>query len=520
MNANELTDLYHELLPLCRSLTGQGYRDSLKLLQQHLPFETILYHSGSKVLDWTVPPDWTLKRARLWALDESKSHETLVLDTEETALYALNFSEPFSGILSRDELDPHLYSYPAVPDAIPYVTSYYKPRWGLCLNQHQRAALNAPFYRVEIEVDKSSKRPGDGVTVGSYVLPATKQPQQAKTVLISTYLCHSCMLNNELSGPLVQLMLYEKLKAMPERRYNYRFVITPETIGSICYLSDHSAELKSCLEYGMVLTCLAAKHGADDTKLSFKLSRADWVSALKGQASPYAIDRFIRTCAPGIPQLKATGLELSAPASARQAHVRALGAVRPYDLRTFSPNEGSDERQYCSALFNLPVVQASRTVYATYPEYHSSCDNEATFNLQSLFTSADELFAIINYYELCNIDLICMGGGGEPQLGKRNLYPSINSRTNLNMSNDSIMDGHNLLDLIRNELSLSDGSMTLFDQARYLNTPLSDVWAVYNVLADKQLLAPQVAQNAAQNAAQNVPAQAAPHVEPSVAPKA
>ena len=276
MDSTELHNLYHELLPLCRSLTGQGYRDSLSILSRYLPFTRLHYHSGQEVLDWTVPPDWTLVRARLWALDANKDHETLVLDTQDNPLYALNFIEPFSGVLSRDELDSHLYSYPAVPDAIPYVTSYSKPRWGLCLTQNQRNELKAPFYRVEIEVVKSSDRPEDGVTVGEYDLPATVAPETAKTIFISTYLCHSCMLNNELSGPLVQLMLFEKLKAMPVRRFNYRFIINPETIGSICYLSDHSTELKEKLEYGLILTCLAAKHGAADTKLSFKLSRADW----------------------------------------------------------------------------------------------------------------------------------------------------------------------------------------------------------------------------------------------------
>ena len=441
MNSTELHQLYHELYPLCRSLTGQGYRDSLAILSRYLPFEPQLYHSGSQVLDW---------------------------------------------------LESHLYSYPAVPTAIPYVTSYYKPRWGLCLSQIQRNELKAPFYRVEIEVIKSSARPQDGVTVGQYVLPATVNPEQAKTVFISTYLCHSCMLNNELSGPLVQLMLYEKLKAMPVRRFNYRFIINPETIGSICYLSDHSAELKECLEYGLVLTCLAAKHDAPDTKLSFKLSRADWVSGLKGKSSPYAIDRFIRTCAPqGIPVIRPSGLELSSEACAQQAYIRSLGSVRPYDLRIFSPNKGSDERQYCSALFDLPVVQASRTVYATYPEYHSSGDDEQMFSLDSLFTSANELFALINYYELSVITPRCVEGG-EPQLGKRDLYPSINSRTNLNMSNDSTMDGANLLNLIRNELSLCDGTIALFELASYLNIPLSDIFAVYQVLADKGLLTPKL----------------------------
>ena len=165
MNLAELTALYQQLKPICRSITGEGYRQSLKLLSQYLPFTPLHYHSGQTVLDWTVPPDWTLVHARLWALDETKTQERLVLDSNDTAMYVLNFSEPFSGIVSRDELEPHLYSYPALPDAIPYVTSYYKARWGLCLSQQQHDALDAPFYRVEIDVIKSSTRPEDGSAV-------------------------------------------------------------------------------------------------------------------------------------------------------------------------------------------------------------------------------------------------------------------------------------------------------------------------------------------------------------------
>ena len=166
----ELTALYQQLKPICRYLTGEGYPQASSSYPStsHLPLH---YHSGQTVLDWTVPPDWTLVRARLWALDETKTQERLVLDSNDTAMYVLNFSEPFSGIVSRDELEPHLYSYPALPDAIPYVTSYYKTRWGLCLSQQQHDALDAPFYRVEIDVIKSSTRPEDGVTVGEYVLP-------------------------------------------------------------------------------------------------------------------------------------------------------------------------------------------------------------------------------------------------------------------------------------------------------------------------------------------------------------
>ena len=415
MNLAELTKLYQELFPLCRSITGDGYRHSLKLLSQYLPFTTLHYHSGQTVLDWTVPPDWTLVRARLWAFDATKEHERLVLDSNDTAMYVLNFSEPFSGIVSRDELEPHLYSYPALPDAIPYVTSYYKTRWGLCLSQQQHDALDAPFYRVEIDVIKSSERPEDGVTVGEYVLPATSDPEHAKTVLISSYLCHSCMLNNELSGPLVQLMLYERLKELPQRRYNYRFVINPETIGSICYLSDHAQDLAAHLEYGLVLTCLAAQHGHDDQPLSLKLSRADWVAQLKGATSPYAIDRFLRTCAPlGITPAASSGLPLSPEAAQEHERISTLSAVRPFTLRTFSPNSGSDERQYCSAQYNLPVVQASRTVYGSYPEYHTSLDNEQLFSLESLFLSANELFSLIVYYELTQIKFIYAinDGGG------------------------------------------------------------------------------------------------------------
>lgn len=500
MNLAELTALYQQLKPICRSITGEGYRQSLKLLSQYLPFTPLHYHSGQTVLDWTVPPDWTLVRARLWALDETKSQERLVLDSNDTAMYVLNFSEPFSGIVSRDELEPHLYSYPALPDAIPYVTSYYKPRWGLCLSQLQHDALDAPFYRVEIDVIKSSSRPEDGVTVGEYVLPATSNPEHAKTVLISAYLCHSCMLNNELSGPLVQLMLYEHLKALPQRRYNYRFVINPETIGSLCYLSDHDTDLAANLEYGLVLTCLATQHDQADRPLSFKLSRADWVAGLQQQSSPYTIDRFLRYCSEsGITCARSSGMPLSYEASAELERISALSAVRPYLLRNFSPNAGSDERQYCSPYYNFPVVQVSRCVYGTYPQYHTASDDETIFSLESLFTSAAEIFTLLVYYELTQAQVIYAPqmGRGEPQLGKRNLYPSINSRTNRNMSNDSIMDGRNLLNLIRYELSLADGKRSLFELASQINEPLSDVWSVYHLLRDQQLVTERGTERAA-----------------------
>lgn len=237
--------LYNELLMIPRSITGDGFKKSLEIISRYIPFEVEHYPSGSKVLDWNVPPEWKFERA---VLKDSKGN--IVLDSDVNPLHVLNYSVGFQGTVSREELESHLYTDSRNPDHIPYVTSYYKDRWGFCLSSKAKDSLNDTHYEVDI---RASKDPEGSVVIGVCDLPG----QSDRIVLISSYLCHPSMLNNELSGPLSLIWMYLMLAALPAsaRRYTYRFIINPETIGSLCYLSRHADELKEKLEYGMTVTC-------------------------------------------------------------------------------------------------------------------------------------------------------------------------------------------------------------------------------------------------------------------------
>lgn len=249
-----LKELYEELFPLCRSITGPAYEQSLEILKKYVPFTIESFPSGSKVNDWTVPEGWSLNRATL-----KDSQGNIILDTQQNPLHVLNFSEPFTGKVSFEELKEHLFFDKNNPDAIPYTTSYYKPRWGLNISYKQFQELKDDEYEVCIDTIKDTN---GSLKVGICDLKGDSD----KIIQISSYLCHPNMLNNELSGPLALVCLYLLLKSLPKRRYSYRFVIHPESIGSIAYLSRFAPELKEKLEYGINLTCLASPRSKDSVE--------------------------------------------------------------------------------------------------------------------------------------------------------------------------------------------------------------------------------------------------------------
>ncbi len=564
----DLQALFNELLPLYRSISGAAYDQSLAILQRYIPFEIEEYPCGSQVFDWTVPQSWTLNRATL-----KDSQGNIVLDTNVNPLHVVNFSEPFTGKVSLEELQQHLYSDPNNTNAIPYVTSYYKKRWGFCLSHNQRLELCDEYYFVEIDTVKSDQ---GSVKVGVCELPG----QSDRIVQLSAYLCHPNMMNNELSGPLGLVYLYQLLKAMPNRKYTYRFVINPETIGSICYLSRHAQELKEKLEYGLVLTCIAAPYNTAtqnldaiahnikpvnlnspyfelvdsiaksydfnflELPLSFKLSRQSMLDEFRAyfDKSKTNLESCNDLCA------CANKLEIKSVCECTGEHATAhvaehagkgrgkslnyvcselfdkhlsdqqkldlyaqceraydilfcpnyhdLNSVVPhgsqhqfnysYDidnllstlagsckdritLRRFSPTSGSDERQYCSALLNLPVVQVTRTQYACYPDYHSSNDSQKIFSLDSIVDSALGIFRCLQYIEKRE-DKPCISVSCEPQLGKRGLYPDINSPKVRAARNSRI----NSLETLLTILNLCDGSFTVAKLARMAKVnPLS-----------------------------------------------
>jgi aminopeptidase-like protein len=239
----QLEDLFDQLWPIARSISGPGIKESLEIIKKVIPLEIKEVKTGEVVFDWTIPPEWKLNSASLYTDDGEK-----ILSTADTNIHVLNFSEPFSGYVDFDELDKHLFSDPSFPEVVPYVTSYYVRRWGLCLSDRKRQALKKNIkYRVEIdtEIYDGYLRYGEAVLKG----------KSEKTVLLSSYLCHPSLANNELSGPLSLVGLYKKIAAKKERFYTYRFLFIPETIGSITFLAKTPKEELEKIESGIVLTC-------------------------------------------------------------------------------------------------------------------------------------------------------------------------------------------------------------------------------------------------------------------------
>ena len=411
-----------DLFPICRSITGPGVRETLLYLQTLLPgLKTLSVPSGTQALDWTVPDEWSIRDA--WVEHESGKR---VVDFKDHNLRVVGYSEPVDRSIDLDELQKHLYSLPDQPDAIPYVTSYYRRHWGFCLTQRERDALLPGNYRVHID---STLAPGE-LNYGELILPG----QERQEVLLSTYVCHPSMANNELSGPVVTAALAQWLMSLPNRRYTYRIVFIPETIGAIVYLSRNLAALKENVVAGFVLTCLGDEHA-----YSFVASRLDGTLA----------DRAAR-------------------------HV--LRHLAPDHIEYNFLDRGSDERQYCSPGIDLPVCAIMRSKYGAFPEYHTSLDNPDFVTPRGLGGGLEAVRRCLetlegNYYYRATIL-------GEPQMSKRNLYPSVSRSGNYDEKTR----------LMKDVLAYCDGAHDVIALAERLGHPAWDVIETCRQLEDAGLV--------------------------------
>jgi aminopeptidase-like protein len=360
----EIYQLICQLYPICRSITGDGVRQTLKILQKHIPLEIREIPSGTQVFDWVVPKEWNIKSAYVKDAQGKK-----VIDFKKSNLHVLNYSVPVSSKLTLERLKQYLYSAPEHPDWIPYRTSYYKENWGFCLTENQLRALSEGEYEVFID----STLENGYLTYGEYFL----QGETDSEILISTHVCHPSLANDNLSGVGLATFLAEHLSKLA-LRYSYRFLFTPGTIGSITWLSLNAARV-SHIKDGLILACVG-----DSGKITYKKSR-------RGNAE---IDRAV------LQVLRDSG--------------------DPYEISDFSPY-GYDERQFCSPGFNLPVGCFMRTPHGQFAEYHTSADDLRFVRPDRLSDSFTKCWEILRLLEQ-NKTYLNTNPKCEPQLGKRGLY--------------------------------------------------------------------------------------------------
>jgi aminopeptidase-like protein len=365
--------LLQELWPIMRSITGDGVRETHDILSKIAPLHRYEIPSGTEVFDWTVPQEWRFRDA--FVIDPNGRK---ILDAKENTLHLVNYAAPFEGIVPLEELQTHLYSLPDRPQAIPYVTSYYKQRWGFCIADELRKTLPQGDYKVVVDTEHFQ----GSMTLSEIVLPGESE----REVFFSTYTCHTAMANNELSGPVTAILLARRLAGRKRRRFTYRFAFLPETIGAIAYLHKTGTLLKARMAAGFVVTCTGLLE-----KFTYQKSR-----------------------------------DGNTAADIAAQHALAARDV-DYQVREFQP-AGSDERQYCSPGFNLPVGSLMRGPYHIYPQYHTSDDSLDLLSVDALIGSVDAYEAICDILER-NRTYETLNPHCEPFLSKHNLYPSIDAAT-------------------------------------------------------------------------------------------
>ena len=420
-----MMELARELWPLNRSLTGEGTMETLSILGKNLPDLKIKFaFSGKKVFDWEIPKVWTVSEAYILTPNGEK-----ICDFARNNLHLVGYSIPVDITLSLTELKKHLHSLDSLPDAIPYVTSYYESNWGFCISKNELTKLKDGNYQVVI----NSKLESGQMHYGELLIPG----QSKSEILISTYICHPSMANNEISGMVVATFLAKWIKMLDNRRYSYRFIFIPETIGSINYLSDNYKHLKKRVRAGFNITCVG-----DDRAYSFLPTRngSHYIDLLARHILQHSTDNYIE-----------------------------------YSWKS----RGSDERQFCSPGIDLPFVSIMRSKYGEYSEYHTSLDKLDTVvtdeGLEGGFLVNSRAIYALEMNLTYENTILC-----EPHMSKRNLYPSMSK---LGVHSEALR-------LQMSLLSMCDGKNSLLDIARKLDVPIWNLYEIIKTLLDHELIKP------------------------------
>lgn len=412
---NDMYDLIVTLYPICRSITGNGVRQTLKIIQKYVPIEIHEVKTGTKVFDWTIPKEWNIKDA---FVKNAKGQK--IIDFKNSNLHILNYSIPINKKMSLQELKLHLFTLPEFPNYIPYLTSYYNENWGFCITQNQYDDLEDGEYEVVID----SKLSDGHLTYGEFYLKGELDTE----ILFTCYVCHPSLCNDNLSGVSLVTFLAKYLKNQ-NLRYSYRFLFIPETIGAITWLSLNENKINK-IKCGLVATCVG-----DSGKSTYKRTRQ----------KDTEIDRVVEKV--------------------------LVESSEPYTIIDFFPS-GSDERQFSSPGFNLHMGSLTRTLYGCFKEYHTSADDlhfvSPEFLQDSLFKYLKSVFILENNQIYKNLNPKC-----EPQLGRRGLYREIGGQKTGGFDELSLLWVLNLSDSSNSLLDISIRSGMPFEDLKNAADALS-----------------------------------------------
>ena len=423
INQKQLYNWAKDIYPIHRSLTGEGVRKTLSYIKKIIPNLKIKsIPTGKKVFGWTVPMEWSINDAYV---KDSKGKK--VIDFKKNNLHIVNYSSPVRTKLNLKDLKKRIYSLKNQPKAIPYITSYYSKRWGFCISDEKLKKLKNDIYEVVIE---SSFKKGF-LNYGEIIIPGKSKEE----ILISTNICHPSMGNNETSGIVVAAGLAKCISELKNRRYTYRIIFIPETIGSIAYIYLNKNKLKKRVKAGFVVVCVG-----DEKTYSFLSSRES--NTLSDRAALYALNKYIKK-------------------------------FNYYDFL----ERGSDERQFCSPGIDLPICSIMRSKYGTYPEYHTSLDNLQFISGKGLYGSFEILKKTLEILEINFTYKNIYNSLCEPKLSNFNLRPPISFKKSYDYDK-------NLLNI----LLYADGKRDLIELSNKVKVDIFEVNKIANRLVKSKLL--------------------------------